>query len=211
MREGEVRFYRAKDFLTGEWLFKVCPDKELGKVAVRAIKCPAGRRFAQLEGGTMLFQKSAVEDSLYDIVSLTYIDEGGRVRRKIARSIEDIPTTIREKFEIKPYEEATGRRRPGRNWVTLSKEGDEKAMITLFLLERAWPISPLSPEEVLKTLNLLTIIRNLEKATVEEIYRAANQRFGIDKGTVNILLASLERRGEIERPEAGYIKTVKQS
>jgi hypothetical protein len=34
----------------------------------------------------------------------------------------------------------------------LSKAGDEKAMITLFLLERAWTLSPTTPEEKLKTL-----------------------------------------------------------
>ena len=211
MREGEVRFYRVKDFITGEWLFKVCLDKELGKFAVKAIKCPAGRHFAQLEGDTMLFQKSAIEGLLYDIISVTYVDENGRVRKNICGSVDEIPSVIQESFEVKPYKEATGRRVPGRRWVTISKEGDEKAMITLFLLERAWPISPVSPEEILKTLNLLTIIKNLEKATIEEIYRAASQQFGIDKETANILLISLEKRGEIERPEAGFIKTVKQS
>ncbi len=152
LREGEVRFYRVRDFLTGEWLFKACSDKELGKVMVRALKCPSGRRFAQLEGNTMLFQKSAIEGLLYDVISLTYADETDRLRRKVVSSVDDIPAVIRENFEIKSYEEATGKRAPGKYWVTLTKEEDEKTMVTLFLLERAWSLSPVSPEEKLKTI-----------------------------------------------------------
>jgi len=40
LRKGEVRFYRVKDFLTGDWFFKLCVDPELGKVLVKTIKCP---------------------------------------------------------------------------------------------------------------------------------------------------------------------------
>ena len=209
LREGEVRFYRVKDFLTGEWLFKVCPDKELGKVTVKALKCPPGKRFAQLEGDTMLFQKSVAEGWLYDVISLTYVDEEERIRRKIAENMEEIPSAIRENFEVKAYEEATGKKAPGKNWVTLTRQGDEKAIITLFLLERAWPASPVSPEVELKTVNLLAMIEELEKARIEDIYRAANQQFGIDKEDVDAILTSLEKKGRIERPEAGYVKVVK--
>jgi len=209
LREGEVHFYRAKDFLTGEWLFKVCSDKELGRFMVRALKCPPGRRFAQLEGNTMVFQKSGIQGLLYDVISLAYSDENDWVRRKVVGSIEEIPATIREHFEIKSYEEATGKKVPGKYLVTLSKEGDEKAMITLFLLERAWPLSTVSPEVRLKTINLLAIIRELEKARTEDIYRVANEQFGIGKEEVDSILASLEKKGQVERPEEEYVKTVK--
>ena len=208
LREGKVRFYRVRDFLTGEWLFKACSDKELGKVTVRALKCPPGRRFAQLEGNTMVFQKSEIHGWLYDVISLAYADEKDQVRRKVVESVEEIPATIREHFEIKSYEEATGKKAPGKYWVTLCKDGDEKAMITLFLLERAWPLSPVSPEVRLKTINLLAIIKELEKVKTEDIYRAANEQFGIGKEEVDSILASLEKRGQIERLEEGYIKTV---
>jgi len=148
-----VRFYRVKDFLTGNWLFKVCLDKELSKVMVKAVKCPPGRRFAQIEGNTMVFQKSEVEGWLYDVISLTHADENDRIRRKIVDSIEEIPSTIREHFRTMPYEEATGKRAPGKNWVTLSKAEDEKSMILLFMLERTWTISPVSPEEKMETIS----------------------------------------------------------
>jgi len=209
MREGKVRFYRVRDFLTGEWLFKICSDKELSRIMVRALKCPPGRRFAQLEGNTMVFQKSKIEGLLYDVISLAYADENDLVRRKVLESTEDIPSMIREHFEIKSYEEATGQKVPGKYWVTLSKEGDEKAMIILFLLERAWPLSPFSPEAGLKTINLMALIRELEKAKTEDIYRVASERFGIGKEEVDALLTSLERKGQIERPEEGYIKSVR--
>lgn len=208
LREGKVRFYRARDSLTGEWLFKACSDKELGRVIVRASKCPPGRRFAQLEGNTMVFQKSEIQGWLYDVISLAYADETDQVRRKIVGSVEEVPATIRERFEIKSYEEATGKKVPGKYLVTLCKEGDEKAMITLFLLERAWPLSPVSPEVRLKTINLLGMIKELEKAKTEDIYRVANEQFGIGKEEVDSILTSLERRGQVERPEEGYIKTV---
>lgn len=150
LRRGEVNFYRVKDFLTGEWLFKVCRDRELGKVLVKAVKCPPGPRFAQLEGDSMIFQESAVEGMLYDVLSLMHADENGKLSRKVVSSVEEVPTVIRENFAVKTYEEATGKTAPGKHLVTLCRREDEKAMITLFLLERAWTISPIKPEEKLK-------------------------------------------------------------
>lgn len=152
LRNGEVSFYRVRDFLTGEWLFKTCRDRELVKALVKAVKCPPGPRFAQLEGNTMVFQQSLIEDKLYDVVSLTHADENDRLSRKIVSSEEEVPAIIRENYEVKPYQEATGKRAPGKNIVTLSQREDEKAMITLFLLERAWTLSTITPEEKLKTL-----------------------------------------------------------
>ena len=152
LRSGHVNYHRAKDFLTGEWLFKLCRDKELEKVLVRAVKCPPGARFAQLEGNSMVFQKSQKENWLYDVVSLTQADENDKLSRKVVDALEQIPTIIRENYEIKPYEEATGKPAPGKHWVTLLRAYDEKAMITLFLLERAWSLSRTTPEEKLKIL-----------------------------------------------------------
>jgi len=209
LREGRVHFYRVRDFLTGEWLFKVCSDKELGRVMVRALKCPPGRRFAQLEGNTMVFQKSVIDGWLYDVISLVQADEMDQIHRKVVESMEEIPASVREHFEIKSYEEATGKRAPGKHWVTLSRESDEKSMIILFLLERVWPISPTSPEERLKTINLMDLIKGLERAKTEDVYRVADEQIGLRKEDVDALLVSLERRGLIERPEEGYIKTLK--
>jgi len=207
LREGEVRFYRVKDPVTGEWLFKVCPDVEKNRVIVKALKCPPGRGFAQLEGSTMLFQKSAVNGFYYDVISLSYIDEDGRLRRNIISNIEDVPNVLKENFDVKAYEEATGKRAPGKRLVTLCREGDEKAMIVLFLVERAWPISPIPPEIVAKTHDLLGLIKELEKAEVEEVYQRAEELYGLPKKEVDVLLGSLERNGKIECFEGGYVKT----
>jgi hypothetical protein len=152
LRSGQVNYHRAKDFLTGEWLFKLCRDRELGKVQVRAVKCPPGARFAQLEGNSMVFQHSKLEGCLYDVVSLTQADEKDKLSRKVVDTLEQIPSVIRENYEIRPYEEATGKPAPGKHWVTLSRADDEKCMVTLFLLERAWTLSSTTPEEKLKTL-----------------------------------------------------------
>lgn len=150
LRSGEVNFYRVKDFRTGTWLLKLCTDKEQEKVLVKAVKCPAGIRFAQLEGKTMVFQKSKIDDMLYDVISLTQADENDKVKRKIVSSLDEVPAIIRENYEIKPYEEATGKKAPGKYLVSLTKQGNKKEMITLFVLERAWGLSKSTPEEKLK-------------------------------------------------------------
>jgi len=150
LRNGEVNFYRVKDFLTGNWLFKLCTDKEQEKMLVKAVKCPAGIRFAQLEGKTMIFQKSKIEGMLYDVISLSEVDNNNRLRRNVVSSIDEVPTIIRENYEIKPYEEATGKKAPGKHLVTLTKQENKKEIITLFVLERAWGLSESNPEEKLK-------------------------------------------------------------
>ena len=58
LRTGEVRFYKASDLQTGQWIFKVCIDQENSRTMVKAIKCPQGKLYSQIEGATMLFQKS---------------------------------------------------------------------------------------------------------------------------------------------------------
>lgn len=150
LRTGEVSYYRVKDFVTGDWLFKMCKDKEQGKILVKAVKCPAGIRFAQLEGKTMVFQDSIIEGMLYDVISLTQTDENDKVSRKLVSSIEKVPAIIRENYDIKPYEKATGKTAPGKHLVTLCKRENEKEIITLFVLERAWPLSKSTPEEKLE-------------------------------------------------------------
>jgi hypothetical protein len=206
LRVGEVHFYRVDDLLTGKWLFKVCVDKGANKIMVKAIKCPAGMLFSQLEDATMLFQKSIINDNLfYDIVSLTHVDGEGRVRREVAQSIEEVPSVIRENFEVKTYEEATGKKLPANYLVTVSKRDNEKDMITLFLLERAWT---LPPEEKQKAMNLMALIKKLEKASVAEVHSVASEQFGIEKDTLDRLLADLEAKGKIKRLDDGHVKAV---
>lgn len=150
LRNGEVSFYSIKDFLTGDWLLKLCKDREEGKILVKAVKCPAGILFSQLEGRTMVFQKSKLEGMLYDVISLTIAGKNDKVNRKIVTKIEEVPAIIRKNYEIKSYEEATGKKAPGKYLVTLSKPEAEKEIITLFVLERAWFLSKSTPEEALK-------------------------------------------------------------
>lgn len=149
LRKGEVGFYSVKDFLTGEWLFKLCNDKEEGRITVKAIKCPAGIRFSQLEGRTMVFQQSKIEGMLYDVISLTEAEQNNRLRRNIVASLEEVPAVIKDNFVIKTYEEATGKKAVGKNLVTLTKPEDEKELVTLFVIERAWGLSDSTPEKKL--------------------------------------------------------------
>ena len=166
LRTGEVNYYRVKDFLTGEWLFKLCKDKEQVKIIVKAVKCPAGIHFSKLEGKTMLFQGSLFAGMLYDVISLTTSDANDKLRRNVVSSIEEVPAIIRENYEIKSYEEATGKKAPGKYLVTLSKQENEKELVTLFVLERAWGISESTPEEKLKEKEQMTL---KTKATKKEL------------------------------------------
>jgi len=149
IRNGKVSFYIVKDFLTGEWLFKLSKDKELEKTTVKSLKCPSGIRFSLLEGKSMVFQKSKIEGMLYDVISLSEIDANYRLRRNIVSNIEEVPAIIKENFLIKSYEDATGKKAPGKHLVTLSKSENEKELVTLYVLERAWGLSESKPEEKL--------------------------------------------------------------
>lgn len=204
LRVGEVRFYKVDDLLTGKWLFKVCIDNENSKNMVKAIKCPPGIRFSQLEGATMLFQKSTVSDDLfYDVISLTRVDREGRVRREIVKTLDEVPSAIRDNFEVKPYEAATGKKLPASYLVTLTKRDNEKDMVTLFLLQRAWT---LPMEEKRQTLNLMALIKKLEKTSIAEIRGIASEQLGIEKDAVDNLLADLEAKGKIKRLDDAYVK-----
>ncbi|MFB3890016.1 MAG: hypothetical protein ACE14S_11035 [Candidatus Bathyarchaeia archaeon] len=206
LRAGEVRFYRVDDMQTGQWLFKVCDDAENSKAMVKAIKCPPGRLFSQLEGATMLFQKSAANENLYyDVISLTRVDQEGRLRREVLNALEDVPSAIRENFAVKTYLEATGKKLPSNSLVTLSKKDDEKSMITLFIIERAWT---LPPGERQKALNLMQLIRQLQKTNVSEIHSVVSEQFGLERSAVDSALAALEAKGKIKRLDNSYVKAV---
>lgn len=204
LRAGEVRFYKVDDLLTDKWLFKVCIDQENNKAMVKAIKCPPGKLFSQLEGATMLFQKSSVnEDLYYDIISLTRVDQEGRVRREVVKTFEEVPSAIRENFEVKTYQEATGRKLLGNSFVTLSKKDNEKDMITLFVIERAWT---LPVEERQKAMDLMALIRKLEKTSIAEIHNVTSEQYGLEKAALDSLLAALEAKGKIKRLDDSYVK-----
>jgi len=149
LRNGEVNFYVVKDFFTGEWLFKVCKDKELEKITVKSLKCPAGIHFSQLEGKSMVFQKSIIAGMFYDVISLSEKAENNGLKRNVVSSIEEVPDIIKENFIIKSYEEATGKKAPGKNLVTLSNPEKENDLVTLFVLERAWGLLETTPQEIL--------------------------------------------------------------
>jgi len=206
LREGRVRYYRVRDILTGEWLFKVCRDEEMKRVIVKALKCPAGGGFAQLEGKTMLFQKGLIEGYYYDVISLSYVDEDNRLRRMLLNSIDEVPEMIREGFRVMEYAEAVGGVRGGKKVVVLCEENDERGMILLFLMERAWPILKASPETLMKASSLLRLIKDLEKARLEEVYESAERQLSLKKEVVDALLSLLEEEELIHRLEE-YVKT----
>jgi hypothetical protein len=189
--------------LTGR-VFKVCADEENNKSMVKAIKCPPGKLFSQLEGATMLFQKSnANPDFYYDVISLTKVDEEGRVRREVVKTLDDVPSTIKENFQVNSYEAATGRKILGSHFVTLSKKDDEKGMIALFVIERAWT---LPVEERQKAVDLMALIRKLEKTSINDIHNVTSETFGMDKATLDSLLAALEAKGKIKRLDESHVK-----
>jgi len=206
LRDGEVRFYRVDDPLTGRWLFKVCTDSEMSRTTVKALTCPPGRGFAQLEGSTMLFQRSLVESFYYGVVSLSYIDEEERLRRNVVENVEEAPQALKEHFKTAPYEEVTGKKAMGKRVAVLCEENDERKMITLFLLQRAWPISKIPPDLGAKRMDLLNLIKSLEKAGTSDVYQTAQEKCQLAKEDIDVLLKLLEAEGKILRTDE-YIKT----
>jgi hypothetical protein len=170
---------------------------------VKAIKCPPGRLFSQLEGATMLFQQSLEPDLYYDIISLTKVDGDGKVHRELVKSLDDIPAAIRDNFQVKNYDEATGKKLPGTHLVTLSKKNNEKDMITLFILERA---RTLPVEERKKALDLLALIKEMQKTSITEVSNITNETFNIDRANLDQLLADLEAKGKIKRLDENFVK-----
>jgi hypothetical protein len=150
LRTGEVIFFVVKDFLTGKWMFKLCNDKENGKIIVKAIKCPPGTRFSQLEGRSMVFQDSLTHGFVYGVISLTEMVNNNRLRRNVVSCIEEVPLVIRQNYEVKSYEAATGKKAPGKHLVTLSERENKKELVKLFVIERAWGLSKTSPKMKLK-------------------------------------------------------------
>jgi hypothetical protein len=204
LRAGEVRFYRADDLLTGQWLFKVCKDPDNNRSMVKAIKCPPGKLFSQLEGATMLFQKAPSDsDYYYDIISITQVDGEGRLKRDVLNTLEQVPAAIKESFQVKTYEEVTGKKLPGKNLVTLSKADNEKQMIALFLLERARTL-PVSERQA--ALDLLPLIKKLQKTSVTEVHNVTSETFSIDRAMLDKMLSDLETKGKIKRLDDGYVK-----
>jgi hypothetical protein len=202
LRAGEVRFYKADDLQTGKWLFKVCVDKENSRSMVKAIKCPPGKLFSQIEGATMLFQKSLTTGMYYDIISLTTVDGEGKVHREVVKSAEEVPAAIKDNFEVKGYDEATGKKLPGNHLVTLSKSDDEKAMITLFILERA---RTLPPEERQRSMDLMALIKQLQKTSIIDLNNITSETFNVDREVLNKMLSDLEARGKIKRVDENFV------
>jgi hypothetical protein len=205
LRSGEVRFYKVSDLQTGQWLFKVCVDQENNRTMVKAVKCPPGKLFSQLEGSTMLFQKSLISDIYYDIISLTQVDDKGSVHREVVKNQEEIPATIRDNFSVNTYNEATGKKLPVNHLVTLTKKDDEKSMITLFILERA---RTLPPEERRKTLDLIGLIKEMQKSSITEVSNVVSETFNVDRPTLDKLLADLESKGKIKRLDEDFVRLV---
>jgi len=219
LRRGEVQYYRAKDVVSGTWLFKVSIDKEFGKTLIKVSMCPPGVVYPQLEGDTMVFQKSLLEGCMYDTISLSHVEENGSVRKKNAGTAEELPTWITGDM-VESYEKATGKKPTyGRGLVTVVREDDYKAMIKFFLMEKAWPLGKIPTENEMKEIeeakkatvpselrNVLRTIKKLEMAEDESIFSAFKTKFNLERGQAEIMLAELERDGKITHPKLGYTK-----
>jgi hypothetical protein len=151
----------------------------------------------------MLFQKSLNPEQYYDIVSLTQVDGEGKVHREVVKTIEEIPATIKDNFQVRTYEEATGKKAPGNHLVTLSRKDDDREMITLFLLERA---RTLPPEERQKNMDLMSLIKELQKTSVTDLGNITGEQFNIDRSALTKILADLEAKGRIKRLDDNFVK-----
>jgi hypothetical protein len=222
VREGPVSYFRVKDFLSGNWLFKYTVDRELGKVVVKAVKCPPGRAYFTVEGESMVFQRSVHQGFLYDLISVPMVEEGGRVRRKRVKEMEDVPPLIRDNFRIVTHQKATGKETPISGMLsTLTPEEETRSPIILFLLERVWPLSHQNPEEAYRQWKvegkqqmappiskahrrLLNAVRKVQKARLVDVYEFVKAK--VDEDNYLKLLHDLAEAGKISYPQVGYVK-----
>ena len=222
VREGPVSYFRVKDFMSGNWLFKQCVDGELGKVVVKAVKCPPGRAYFTVEGGSMVFQRSVQKGFLYDLISVPKIEESGRVRRKRLREMGEVPPLIRDNFKIVTHLEATGKKTPVAGLLaTLTPEEDLRSPLLLFLLERVWPLSHQTPEEAYRQMEaeveqwrkpplttahrrLLNAVRRVQRARLIDVYELVKAKVGEEEYLK--VLHDLAEAGKISYPQVGYVK-----
>jgi predicted transcriptional regulator of viral defense system len=57
-------------------------------------------------------------------------------------------------------------------------------------------------------MNLMALIKKLEKTSVAEIRDVTSEQFGIEKDTLDSMLADLEAKGKIKRLDDGYVKAI---
>ncbi|PKK81413.1 MAG: hypothetical protein CVT47_02550 [Thermoplasmata archaeon HGW-Thermoplasmata-2] len=141
MKEGKVRFYRARHKASGDWMLKVMADPS-GKATVKVSKCPPGI-YSPLEGDSMVFQPSKREGSVYNIISTAYLDEKRNIRRDQKEHLEEVPEYISKESEIVLWSEATGKdnARYANHPVTLIQKDDYAMMVKQFMLQRVFPIA----------------------------------------------------------------------
>ena len=157
---------------------------------------------------------------------INYMDKEGRIRRRMATRREEVPQLIAGRFQIIRHGEATNKQTSMQDkLVTLISEDDHKSPIILFLLQRVWPLSPRKPEEAYtaysleeevrhtkKTQNLgnkslLFIIKQSERAKLEDIYLASSAKLGMSREETESAITELENEGAIYRFEPDYLKT----
>ena len=78
-------------------------------------------------------------------------------------------------------------------------------MIALFVIERAWT---LPVEERQKAIDLMALIKKLEKTSISEIHSVTSETMGMEREALDNLLSTLESKGKIKRLDDNYVKAV---
>lgn len=135
--------FEVKDDMSGVWNLNVRIQDDLKKADATAVtSSKVGSIYDQIKRKSITFNETVDNQNFYNVIGISYIDEGGRLHLERISDINEIPDGIKSKFKIKKYGDIS----PHKNiilkdkLVTLVDKNNMEDMALLFFLQKIEPI-----------------------------------------------------------------------
>jgi len=135
---GVIYAFGVEDPVSGNWILNVRVSDSGEKIVVIAVASEmAGYLHNQIKRKSVVLNACSCGEHYYHPIGIGYV-KGGRFRSKRIVSLDDVPEEIRERFEIKRYEEVSPKSSVSLEGklVALVKKGDIDKAALLFVLEK---------------------------------------------------------------------------